>query len=262
MTNIDPASINQINLLLQSEKNLYTLKNRFEHIVERLTVLQKVSQNLIKTQTITDIISNTTLALTTQMNLEKCVIILNSSTNISIASHSGYTLAEKDKLSQLNSSQLIQIFDTVKAHPSAMLSDSNQYLLSPELADLIFMNIYFSAIISHDGVPIGCIFAGYSKQNAVLFSKQVLINTEDTTWFSFLVDQVSAAITNRNLIANLTSLNHELESRVKLRTEEVNKKVSELEKINTFMINRELKMVELKNKISQLEALNQRQPHL
>lgn len=45
-----------------------------------------------------------------------------------------------------------------------------------------------------------------------------------------------------------------LEVAVNKRTEELNQKVQELEELNRFMIHRETKMVELKGKISELEA--------
>lgn len=50
------------------------------------------------------------------------------------------------------------------------------------------------------------------------------------------------------------SRNQELEILVSARTQELSQKVHELEQINGFMVDREIKMVELKNTITELEA--------
>lgn len=57
-----------------------------------------------------------------------------------------------------------------------------------------------------------------------------------------------------NTMAQRLSLSYQsLEKQVKQRTEDLEKKVSELERINKLMINRELKMVELKKEIENLK---------
>ena len=45
-----------------------------------------------------------------------------------------------------------------------------------------------------------------------------------------------------------------IEAEVKARTDELNDTVETLQQMNNSMINRELKMIELKEKISELEA--------
>lgn len=261
MTNADPALEKQINLLLQSEKNLYSLKNRLEHILSRLTALQHISQNLIGAKSTQMVLSNVATTITTEMNLEKCLIILKEGSGCSIVAHSGYTLKEKELLLSIEPTKLHALFLAMQSHSEAKLTDTNkESFLDPELANLFSLHIYFSARLTNGTEPIGYIFAGYSKQNSDTFFKQVQINTEDITWFTFLVNQMSAAITNRNLIESLQKktqdlnmMNADLEKRVEERTEEVKKKVKELEKLNSFMVNRELKMVELKSQISELE---------
>jgi HAMP domain-containing protein len=51
----------------------------------------------------------------------------------------------------------------------------------------------------------------------------------------------------------IESYTKELEEKVKGRTEELNQKLAELEKLNKFMVGREVKMTELKTTISELE---------
>lgn len=53
--------------------------------------------------------------------------------------------------------------------------------------------------------------------------------------------------------SELEALKNNLEKMVSERTVELNKKMAELEKMNKFMVDRELKMVELKKKIKELE---------
>jgi len=53
--------------------------------------------------------------------------------------------------------------------------------------------------------------------------------------------------------AELTGLNKNLEERVRERTDELQKKVLELSKFNRIAVNRELKMVELKKKLKDIE---------
>jgi PAS domain S-box-containing protein len=54
----------------------------------------------------------------------------------------------------------------------------------------------------------------------------------------------------------IIKLNEELEDRVKERTAELEKKTAELEKVNKLFVGRELRMIELKEKIQELEKEN------
>ena len=52
----------------------------------------------------------------------------------------------------------------------------------------------------------------------------------------------------------LEKYSKDLEKEVEKRTEELNKRVEELEKINRIAIDRELRMIELKKRIKELEG--------
>jgi hypothetical protein len=54
--------------------------------------------------------------------------------------------------------------------------------------------------------------------------------------------------------AELEKLNRELEENVTRRTQDLNKKIAEMEKFNSLTIGRELKMIELKKRIRELES--------
>jgi methyl-accepting chemotaxis protein len=62
--------------------------------------------------------------------------------------------------------------------------------------------------------------------------------------------------------AELEKLKNGLEETVAQRTVDLNQKVTEVEKINKFMVDRELKMVELKKRISELEEKAGQQPEV
>ena len=57
----------------------------------------------------------------------------------------------------------------------------------------------------------------------------------------------------RKVKKELEDITANLEKKVQERTQELQKKVEELERMNNLMVNRELKMVELKNEIEQLK---------
>ncbi|MCP6718394.1 MAG: hypothetical protein KJI70_02550 [Patescibacteria group bacterium] len=57
-------------------------------------------------------------------------------------------------------------------------------------------------------------------------------------------------------VRELEELTQSLEEKVKRRTEEIQKKVQELEKFQKFAVGRELKMIELKKKIKEIENNN------
>lgn len=52
----------------------------------------------------------------------------------------------------------------------------------------------------------------------------------------------------------LTKIKDDLEKTVEERTKDLSEKISEVEKINNFMVNRELKMTEMKTRIKELES--------
>jgi methyl-accepting chemotaxis protein len=70
-------------------------------------------------------------------------------------------------------------------------------------------------------------------------------------------DEIGILAENINIMsANLEVFYADIEKRVVERTIELNAKLQELEKLNKFMVNRELKMIELKKEIAELKMLS------
>jgi methyl-accepting chemotaxis protein len=71
---------------------------------------------------------------------------------------------------------------------------------------------------------------------------------------NFMIDDLRDLLEeNKRQAKALSEINKNLEFEVAKRTKDLERKVNELEKINKITINRELKMIELKKKIKDLE---------
>jgi two-component system, sensor histidine kinase and response regulator len=80
---------------------------------------------------------------------------------------------------------------------------------------------------------------------------------EDARQIDGLMGSVQLLMARRKAEEALRALNTELERRVAERTEELTMKNSELERINKLFVGRELRMVELKGRIKELESNRQ-----
>lgn len=78
---------------------------------------------------------------------------------------------------------------------------------------------------------------------------------EDFTLLARATHLAGIAIENNQTEEKLHNLNAELEKLVKERTMELESKMAELERFNNLFVNRELAMVELKNKVKELEKM-------
>ena len=83
----------------------------------------------------------------------------------------------------------------------------------------------------------------------VLLTRVTLRNTPP-----FLQATVRDITENKSLEAKLAAHTKELEQKVIERTKELENQLKELERINQYMVGRELRMVELKNEIKNLEG--------
>lgn len=118
------------------------------------------------------------------------------------------------------------------------------------------LHLLFSVVV---GGLLGFFYTGhiasnfsmvYRKMGAVLKGeREILMKTQEQLEEAKAGLEIKVGARTREL-QNLTE---HLEEEVKVRTEEASEKVKELEKFQKFSIGRELKMVELKQKIKKLE---------
>lgn len=85
-----------------------------------------------------------------------------------------------------------------------------------------------------------------------LFSRHPLTDTSLKA-LAAVSNEIAIGIERKQAEDALSRLNEELEQRVKERTDELESKNADLEKMNKMFVGRELRMVELKERISQLE---------
>jgi methyl-accepting chemotaxis protein len=112
------------------------------------------------------------------------------------------------------------------------------------LAELaVGIALYF--IVTHFTKPISELVTGTNKVAEGNLDYQLSASSDDELG-------VLASGFN-SMTAKLKTSYSDLENKVKLRTEELNQKLDELERMNKLMVGRELKMTEMKNEIEELK---------
>jgi two-component system phosphate regulon sensor histidine kinase PhoR len=111
-------------------------------------------------------------------------------------------------------------------------------------------------ITRHMNLPV--IIGGRIVLVAGVGNKDEDYNEADVNQLTLLMEGMWRLIEHKQSEEDIRKLNEELEQRVKQRTAELEAKNAELERMNKIFIGRELRMVELKEKIKELEkAANQ-----
>ncbi|MGV8057489.1 MAG: PAS domain S-box protein [Smithellaceae bacterium] len=106
---------------------------------------------------------------------------------------------------------------------------------------------YEKEYVRKDGIKIPILIAG------------ALLDSEQFNGIAFVLDiteRKQAASQREAALAEISKLNENLERRVAERTAELNGTIAQLEELNRVFVGRELKMVELKERIAELERCN------
>lgn len=111
---------------------------------------------------------------------------------------------------------------------------------------LLFVGIVLYFLVTHFTRPISSLVEGTRVVAEGNLDHQLQSTSDDELG-------VLACAFN-NMTAKLKKSYTDLEEKVKQRTEELNQKVEELERMNKLMIGRELKMTEMKNEIDTLKT--------
>ncbi|HEX9023870.1 MAG TPA: PAS domain S-box protein, partial [Geobacteraceae bacterium] len=90
----------------------------------------------------------------------------------------------------------------------------------------------------------------YGVQRDVIFNKAVFTDSQGTV--IGLIGAILDITERKRVEEEIRNLNEELEERVKRRTAELEAKIAEIERLNKVFIGREIRMVELKEKIREL----------
>ncbi len=106
---------------------------------------------------------------------------------------------------------------------------------------------------SYAGVPLWDSEGGALGLIAVMDSKPFCEGTSLTNILQLVATSAAAALERKLAEEELRALNDKLEQRVKERTAELAVKNTELERLNKLFVGRELKMIELKERIRKLE---------
>ena len=194
----------QITLLLQRDAELHNIQRKFEQSADRLLALQKINRLLIATTRIEEGLRDTARILASEMSFEKVAVILRSENGTAVVAQSGYSKEEEARLRDSSAHDLERIVQALRAEQMAMLVDmrsSDQFVVAG--LEPFSLESFLIAPIRDGEVVIGALLAGYSQEHAAIFSETLLLDKQDTAWFSGLSFQISAMIANVRLISGI-----------------------------------------------------------
>jgi hypothetical protein len=252
----------QIKTLLQKESILHNTKSRLERIIEKLLILQNISQFLSSCDDCLAGLNHVMEVLIIEMNFEKAFLVLKRDLKFEIIAIRGYSEAEKSSLNQITSETLENISSYIEKSPNILYTkETILSLFNSQVANSFSLVTSLASTLHDRGDTQGFIVAGYSEKNESIYSTALGLTEEDSVWFKPLVNQISNFISNISLINNLkektdqlSSLTQNLEKKVLERTNELSDKLATIEKMNKFMVDRELMMIKLKEEIKQLKS--------
>lgn len=232
----------QIKRLVRTERRLLDLEEKIRRILKRYKALQEISNFIISTQDISKIFEFVCEKFVYEMDIEKVVVLLKETDFVIVKEARGYKREEIENLK-------IKKFSLESPFFKKLLEKEKILIKPEENLDPIFQeefklsNLIGFVIFGEKKSVLGFFLIGISKEKLNIFP---LLTEEEIMIFSPLATQLATSIYLFDLIAKM-------EEKIKEKTAQLTERVKELEIFTRGAIERELKMIELKEEIKKLK---------
>lgn len=232
----------QIKRLIRTERKLLDLEEKIQRILKRYKALQEISNFIILTQDISKIFKFVCEKFVYEMEVEKAILLLKEEDFVVVKEARGYKKEEIEKLKNKKFSLELPFFKKLLEKEKILVRPEES--LDPAFEEEFKMsNLIGFVIFGERKSVLGFFVIGISKEKLNIFP---LLTQDDLVIFSPLATQLATSLSLSNLIAKM-------EEKIKERTEELRERIRELEIFTKGAVERELKMIELKEEIKRLK---------
>lgn len=232
----------QIKRLIRTERKLLNLEEKMQRVLKRYKALQEISNFILTTREIEKIFDFVCEKFVSEMEVEKAVILLKEGEFLGVKIAKGYQKEEAIKLKEKKFSLDFPVIKEIIERGFIILMP-NERIDSAFEEEFKMSNVLGFAIYGEKKSLLGIFLIGISAQKLNIFP---FLTKEDVVVFFPLVTQLGTSI-------ELFRLLETMEEKVAKRTEELNKRVKELERFTKLTVGRELKLIELKKEIKRLK---------